>query len=935
MKKLVTHSPNRTRWRKPFASGNTAPDNIALIDTDMKSTSIKDAGTNWFIKLASFVLFASVLFPQLAKAQSAGAFIEDNGLVVMEVESVERPFNWKFETIEEGFTGDGYLRYIGANHFNEPGFDILEFDVVITNPGEYKMFLWSSHIDAPEPDQNNDAWTKMDDGEWTKTVHPGVRQEEGFTFHTQWVTFVDGVETFSEPTYQLDAGVHTFYISGRSWSFRMDRVHIWKNDAPFKVSYDVASMNTHPESARDNTILTVAPDPVTFTPTPIGLTSQITASLNNEGDEVINITGVSISGDDAGDFSTNFSGALSVPANGSADLGVILSPGSNGTKVATMAITHDGLNSPTNVNLFGTGTSGGSGTTVLFRVNSGGPLIADPAGDWLEDQTAVAGHNNGTTVLGTPHPFVNSVANGDWAFGRSDEITLDFSVPPGTPAALFNDGRWDPINLPTQQWDIPVDAGTEVEVRLYFAEQLFEGENIPADQGWPRIFDVEIDGVIYAPLDDLHIFEEAGHDVGIMRSVVLISDGIIDIDLLNISHDPIIQAIEILEVGSISRAMDEGWNLVGLPTDPADKSYTSVFDNLSLISDLYQWDGGTYNVTSSLQSGVGYWLKTSAAGNQSFNDEVVNTVTSTLQEGWNMISGPACVVAWDNISDPGNVLIDETLYAYSNGYVLGTALLPGSGYWVQATGAGTITLDCGVAGKVSRIAKNNTTDLDRFGMINVRDRAGMSQDLYFGSELDESVDARRYAMPPKGQAGDFDVRFSTHTRLDEGDEQFVRLQSSDYPLVVKLDRKPDTFFGAVVVEEILKNGEVVKSHDLQGSDSITISNEDVIALRIKSADTFVEALPETFTLEGNYPNPFNPSTQVVFNMPEAGVVKVEVFDLLGRNVMSVPAQDFAAGVGRQIQIDGSSLASGTYLYHLTVEMASQSVTQVGRMTMIK
>ncbi len=879
--------------------------------------------------MALFIMTA----PQSATAQDAGAFVENNGLVVMEVESVERPFNWKFEDTVEGFVGDGYLRYIGSNHFNEPGIDILEFDVVIINPGEYKMFLWANHFDAPEPDQNNDAWTKMDDGDWIKTVHPGPRQEEGWSFHTQWVEVINGVETFSEPTYQLDAGVHKFYISGRSWNYRMDRVHIWKNDAPFKVPYDVAAMNIHPESERDNTILTVTPDPVTFSPTAVGLSADISATLNNEGDDPINISSITVTGDNASEFSTDFSGSLTVAAGGFSNLNVTLAPNSNGTKVASLSIVHDGLNSPTTVNLFGTGTSGGSGTTVLFRVNAGGPLIEDANGDWEEDQTAITGHDNGTTEVGIPHPYVNSVANGDWAFGRADEVTLDFSVPPGTPASLFNSGRWDPVNLPTQQWDIPIDNGTEVEVRLYFAEQLFEAPDVPADQGWPRVFDVEIDGVIYPQFDDLNIYEEAGHDTGMMRSVVLISDGNLDIDLLNISHDPLVQGIEVLEVGSISRAMDEGWNMVGVPTSPSDGSYTAVFNDVSPITEPFLWDGSNYVQSSTVTAGVGYWIKVPAASSQSFSDAAVNSLTLNLVEGWNMIAGPACVVPWGDISDAGNILIDETLYGYSNGYVTSAALLPGSGYWVRTSVAGSITMDCGT-GKVSGIQREQGDVLGNFGMLRVSDEAGMSQALYFGSELAAGLDKRSFSMPPRSQQGDFDVRFNDSSRLSEADEQIVRLQSESYPLVVRLDRKPDVLFGPVVIEELV-GGEVVKQHQLDADDAVTISNDNVTALRIKSVDSIDATLPETFTLQGNYPNPFNPSTQVVFDMPEAGVVKVDVYDLLGRNVMSVPTQDIAAGAGKQVQIDASSLASGTYLYHVTVEMASQSITKVGRMTLIK
>ncbi len=86
---------------------------------------------------------------------------------------------------------------------------------------------------------------------------------------------------------------------------------------------------------------------------------------------------------------------------------------------------------------------------------------------------------------------------------------------------------------------------------------------------------------------------------------------------------------------------------------------------------------------------------------------------------------------------------------------------------------------------------------------------------------------------------------------------------------------------------------------------------------------------------GNYPNPFNPTTNIRFALPEAAEVSVDVFDLLGRNVLSVPAQQMAAGAAQSIQIDGSNLASGLYVYRIKVQMNSKLQVQTGRMTLLK
>lgn len=94
-------------------------------------------------------------------------------------------------------------------------------------------------------------------------------------------------------------------------------------------------------------------------------------------------------------------------------------------------------------------------------------------------------------------------------------------------------------------------------------------------------------------------------------------------------------------------------------------------------------------------------------------------------------------------------------------------------------------------------------------------------------------------------------------------------------------------------------------------------------------------LPTEFALKGNYPNPFNPSTTISFDLPETADVSVQVLDLLGREVLAVPSQAFEAGSSRSIQLNASSLSSGIYLYRVIVSGVKVSNTLVGTMTLLK
>ena len=74
-------------------------------------------------------------------------------------------------------------------------------------------------------------------------------------------------------------------------------------------------------------------------------------------------------------------------------------------------------------------------------------------------------------------------------------------------------------------------------------------------------------------------------------------------------------------------------------------------------------------------------------------------------------------------------------------------------------------------------------------------------------------------------------------------------------------------------------------------------------------------IPAAFALEQNYPNPFNPETVIRYHLAEAGPVRLDVVDLLGRTVAVLV--DEARGAGTYTAtLDARPLPSGLYLYRL-------------------
>ncbi len=89
-------------------------------------------------------------------------------------------------------------------------------------------------------------------------------------------------------------------------------------------------------------------------------------------------------------------------------------------------------------------------------------------------------------------------------------------------------------------------------------------------------------------------------------------------------------------------------------------------------------------------------------------------------------------------------------------------------------------------------------------------------------------------------------------------------------------------------------------------------------------------IPGAYKLEQNYPNPFNPVTSILYSIPEAGNVKLVVYDMLGREISTV-VNEFRKPGSYTVSFDASGLASGVYLYKMT----SGDFTDTKKMTLIK
>ena len=89
-------------------------------------------------------------------------------------------------------------------------------------------------------------------------------------------------------------------------------------------------------------------------------------------------------------------------------------------------------------------------------------------------------------------------------------------------------------------------------------------------------------------------------------------------------------------------------------------------------------------------------------------------------------------------------------------------------------------------------------------------------------------------------------------------------------------------------------------------------------------------IPEMFTIAEVYPNPFNPTTQIIVGLSESAPLKVRVFNILGEEVALIADEFFNCGF-HTFTFDAHNMTSGIYFIHATVPRKMNEMRKVFKM----
>jgi hypothetical protein len=241
-----------------------------------------------------------------------------------------------------------------------------------------------------------------------------------------------------------------------------------------------------------------------------------------------------------------------------------------------------------------------------------------------------------------------------------------------------------------------------------------------------------------------------------------------------------------------SFTVNTNWNLISVPLVPDD--YTKEVLYPTAISEAFSYQG-SYDISPTLQNGVGYWLRFS--GNQTIPITGTFNLNDTIDliEGWNMIGSISFSLPVTSVSSIPGGMITSQFFGYNGGYTTVTSIEPGRGYWVKVNGVGKLVLGSSLSSS-SRIIIRPISETP--------------------------------PLPPKG-----------------------------------------------------KNG----------------------------------LLPKEFSLQQNFPNPFNPTTVITYTIPTSLHVRLSIYNMLGQEVTTLVNEMQDAGY-KSVSFDANGLPSGMYIYRI-------------------
>lgn len=387
-----------------------------------------------------------------------------------------------------------------------------------------------------------------------------------------------------------------------------------------------------------------------------------------------------------------------------------------------------------------------------------------------------------------------------------------------------------------------------------------------------------------------------------------------------------------------SLSYNDGWNLVSIPTSQGGKAFSELFQNIEGTG--FGFDNGYIQQTAP-SLGEGYWLKFSSPEQVQLSG-TISEFQIDVAEGWNLIGPLHFNLPVGSIHQSSGNLIESSYFGFDNGYTAESTLEPGKGYWVKASSAGTLTYDPTLAN--ASLEELVNAELIDFS-LSIGENYNTNFVLGFAENASNSVDHKlgESELPPAPPVGISDARLVNldglfvNSDVRANNEAPVHnfnllVSNNDHPVIFKFSSSAfSSLTLAYNTTEIIVNVDeevILPSNITDGKISLLVNNEGTTSVA-------GDYIPEDYMLYSNYPNPFNPSTTVKFELPESSIVELVVFDILGNEVATLVDENMSAGVFTKT-FNASTLSSGVYLLKINAQGESGKTYQkISKMILMK
>jgi len=137
--------------------------------------------------------------------------------------------------------------------------------------------------------------------------------------------------------------------------------------------------------------------------------------------------------------------------------------------------------------------------------------------------------------------------------------------------------------------------------------------------------------------------------------------------------------------------LDQGWNMVSLPRHVADSAVSTIFP--SAVSQAFSYNGVTYEPHDSMQTRLGYWIKSDSSQSIQLFGTSVHRDTITVSQDWNLIGTIADPIdVNDIVQNPAGIVVSP-FFGYKGMYRAADTLYPGKAYWVKVNQSGMLIMD--------------------------------------------------------------------------------------------------------------------------------------------------------------------------------------------------------------------------------------------------